>query len=485
MKARMNILVSLLLCCAAVFSCEKPDDGGKDKPSDPRSLTFSEESVTVPYGGGQFRIGVNANFEYEVEVLADWIREDEAAGSTSAVRYFVADGNPTASPREGGIRFSDKADRYYNKEVSVVQEANPNEHVTLKIVDKDATPQTKALLANLWKIADRGWMFGHHDDLWYGRYWYNEPGASDTKAVCGDYPAVFSVDFAEIMDNRYGSSANQIRRRVILEARERGEVILACAHLNNPKTGGDSWDNSSNEVVKEILTEGTSTRTKYLSWLDRLADFALGLKDSEGELVPVILRIYHEHTQGWSWWGSSCTTAQDFIDFWRLTVKYLRDTKGVHNFLYAISPQMDAVYPDARDRLLFRWPGDDWVDFIGMDCYHGTGNSAFISNLEALEALSLAKQKPCGVTEDGLESFTQSDFWSRYLMAPIGEKRISMVTMWRNKYVGNNESDKHYFSVYPGHPSEEDFRKMYSSPRTLFSADLPDMYALPDGYEIK
>jgi hypothetical protein len=57
--------------------------------------------------------------------------------------------------------------------------------------------------------------------------------------------------------------------------------------------------------------------------------------------------------------------------------------------------------------------------------------------------------------------------------------------MWRNKYVGNNESDKHYYSVYPGHPSEDDFRKMYADPRSLFSRDLPDMYTLPEGYEIK
>ena len=280
MRRRMNILVSVLLALATVSSCQKPrpdDPGNKDT----RELSFTVQDLGVEYAGGPFSVGVNANFDYEVSVLCDWIHEDESSTSTAAIRYFVADENPYAAPREGQIRFSDKADRYYNKVVTVTQEASPSEHVALRIVDKDATPQTKALLANLWAIAERGWMFGHHDDLWYGRYWYNEPGGSDTKAVCGDYPAVFSVDFAEIMDNRYGSSANEIRRRVILEARERGEVILACAHLNNPKTGGDSWDNSSKEVVREILTEGTSTRSKYISWLDRLAAFALGLKDSK------------------------------------------------------------------------------------------------------------------------------------------------------------------------------------------------------------
>ena len=481
----MKTVLTLLLALSAAVCCQKPDSGEDPGKKDTRSLEFTQQTLTVDYGGGSFSVGVNANFDYEATILCDWIHEDASRTSTLAIRYYTADENPLNSAREGQIRFADKADRYFNKVVTVTQAANPVQKVTLHIVDKDATPQTKALLANLWDIADRGWMFGHHDDLWYGRYWYNEPGGSDTKAVCGDYPAVFSVDFAEIMDDRHNSSSNEIRRRVILEARERGEVILACAHLNNPKTGGDSWDNSSDQVVREILTEGSATRKKYLTWLDRLADFALSLKDSRGELVPVILRIYHEHTQGWSWWGSSCTTDQEFVALWQFTVRYLRDTKGVHNFLYAVSPQMDGVYQDTRGRLLFRWPGDEWVDFIGMDCYHGTNNSAFISNLDAICALSADKKKPCGVTEDGKESFTEIDFWSRYVLGPVGDRRISMVTMWRNKYVGSNESDKHYFSVYPGHPSEDDFRQMYSSPRSLFSSDLPDMYTLPAGYEIK
>ena len=485
MRTHMHTLLTLLaLTGALVASCEKPKPVDPE-PKDTRHLSFAKDQIDVDYRETGFSVQVDANFDYKVDIQADWIVSDPDKTSTSANQYFIARKNEAAAERTATLRFVDKADRYYAKEVKVTQAANPVEKVALTIVDKDATPETKALFANLWAVADKGWMFGHHDDLWYGRYWYNEPGGSDTKAVCGDYPGVFSVDFAEIMDDRHNNSANEIRRRVILEARERGEVILACMHVNNPKTGGDSWDNSSKEVVKEILTTGTATRTKYLAWLDRLADFALNLKDSRGNLVPVIFRPYHEHTQGWSWWGSSCATQSEFIALWQFTIRYLRDTKGVHNFLYAVSPQMDAVYSDTKDRLLYAWPGDDFVDFIGMDCYHGTNDKAFESNLKTLEALSQEKRKPCGVTEDGKESFTEVDFWTQHLTGPLGAKRISLVTMWRNKYVGNNESDKHYFSVYPGHPSEADFRKMYDDPRSLFSRDLPDMYTLPEGFEIK
>lgn len=41
--------------------------------------------------------------------------------------------------------------------------------VTLSIVDKQATSETKALLANLWDIQKKGFMFGHHADFYMGR----------------------------------------------------------------------------------------------------------------------------------------------------------------------------------------------------------------------------------------------------------------------------------------------------------------------------
>ena len=354
-----TILALLALTGALAASCEKPASV-EPVPTDTRHLNFAKDQIDVDYAETGFSVQVDANFAYRVDIQDDWVVSDPNRTSTAATQYFIARKNEAASPRTATLRFVDQADRYYAKEVKVTQAANPVEKVSLTIVDKDATPETKALFANLWAVAEKGWMFGHHDDLWYGRYWYNEAGNSDTKAVCGDYPAVFSVDFAELMDNRHGDSSNNIRRRVILEARERGEVILACMHLNNPKTGVSAWlqyendQEAAKKAVTEILTDGSATRKTFLEYLDRLADFALNLKDARGNLVPVILRPFHEHTQGWSWWGTSCANDSQFVALWQFTVKYLRDTKGVHNFLYAISPQMDEDYQgNTKARLLY------------------------------------------------------------------------------------------------------------------------------------
>ena len=128
---------------------------------------------------------------------------------------------------------------------------------TLAMVDKNATPETRALQANLWLIQQSGFMFGHHDDLWYGRKWYNVPGRSDTREVCGDYPAVFSFDVAEIMDDRHAAPENAIRRRVAIEAYTQMIELI-----------GDK-DPTTRRLLVDVLMEEEEHADELSDWLTR------------------------------------------------------------------------------------------------------------------------------------------------------------------------------------------------------------------------
>ena len=365
----------------------------------------------------------------------------------------------------------------------------------LTLADPQATAETKALYSNLWAIKDKGFMFGHHDDLWCGRYWIGEEGRSDTKEVCGDYPGVQGVDFAELIDDRYASDPTNNARKLnsVKQAYDMGMVNIVCLHMDNPLTyntpgadhykKGGAWDNTSSQVVKQILTDGSEVQKTYKLWMDRLADIVKNLRGSDGKTIPIILRPYHEHHHTWSWWGASCTTEQEYVDLWRWTVKYLRDTKGVHNAIYAISPQIDNQGTESE--YLLRWPGDEYVDFLGIDCYQGINNLVFTNNLKTLSKISQTKLKPCGVTETGVEGFTKKTYWTENIHAPMTGRKVSLLVTWRNKYVGVDESDKHYFSVYKGHPSEADFVKMYQADNTFFRNDLPDMYKMAENITVK
>jgi mannan endo-1,4-beta-mannosidase len=352
---------------------------------------------------------------------------------------------------------------------------------TLSIVDKSATAETKALYANLWQIGKIAPMFGHHDYPAYGVGWRDTDGGSDVKYVCGDYPALYSADLGGI-DRGESENINSVPverfRTLIKQVYSRGGVIMFCWHQDNPLTGGNAWDNT--KVVDKILTEGSEMNIKYKGWLDNLAAFFGSLRDNSGNLIPVLFRPLHEHTQSWSWWGSSATTDTEFVNFWKFIVNYLRDVKGVHNVLYVISPQMDADYGSATtDRLKFRWPGDEYVDIIGMDCYHGTNTSAFKSNLSYLSSLSVRLKKPVGVTETGIASGRSGDYWTKQIGDPVKGVYCSMVVMWRN------ESVSHAFGPYPGDVSANDFVKMFESKSLKFEKDLPAMYSMPENIEVK
>ncbi len=346
-----------------------------------------------------------------------------------------------------------------------------NQVTELSMVDKLATPETKALYANLWLIQQKGVMFGHHDYPSYGIGWRGDNDRSDVKDLVGDHPAVYSLDMNGI---------NQKKIDFIKAAYKRGGVSMLVWHQGNPLTEGPdtkypvgtAWDNT--KVVDQILQEGSVMNIKYKKRLDDVAEALLSMKDDNGRLIPVIFRPLHEHTQSWNWWGSSATTEDEFISFWKFIIHYLRDIKGVHNVIYAISPQMDDVYNNAKSRLMFRWPGDDYVDLLGMDCYHGRKTEAFISNLKSLSELSSILKKPVGVTETGLENNHTSTYWTEAVLAPLKDNISCMVVAWRN------DNPKHAFGPYIGDTSANDFKVFYRDEHTLFEKDLPNMYVMPN-----
>lgn len=350
------------------------------------------------------------------------------------------------------------------------------EKTILKMVDPDATPETKALYANLWCIGLNGVMFGHHDYPSYGIGWRGDKDRSDVKDIVGSHPAVYSLDMAGINDTKI---------RLIQEAHKRGGVCMLVWHQSNPLTEGPgkkypvgtAWDNT--KVVDQILKEGSPMNLKYKARLDGVAEAFRKMVDEKGRPIPVIFRPLHEHTQTWNWWGSSATTEEEFIAFWRFIVSYLRDTQGIHNVIYAISPQMDAVYKDTEGRLLFRWPGDEWVDFIGMDCYHGRNTKAFESNVKALVEVRELKHKPVGVTETGLENNHKADYWTQDVLRVLRGEPCAMVVAWRN------DNPRHAYGPYPSDVSAEDFKRFAADEWTLLERDLPDMYSMPKNVTVK
>ncbi len=347
-------------------------------------------------------------------------------------------------------------------------------------VDKNATKETRALYSNLHKLAGTGILFGHQHATEYGHGWFGDPDRSDVKSVTGSHPAVIGVDFSGLS----GQPSNQIEkeevrlRKVITETYKRGGLTTVSWHFNNPLSGGGFyWNDSISIASVRQLIPGAPSHDTYKAILRRIGLFLKSVKGEKGEPVPMIFRPFHELDGSWFWWGKKHCSPDEIKQLWRFTVHFLRDSMQVHQLLYAFSP--DCTFTSEAE-FLERYPGDNYVDMVGMDNYADFGRNGRYNLDAARKKLLIVQQyanrrgKLAALTETGLESIPDAAWWTESLLKTISSPglKLSYVLVWRN----DSRSSTHYYAPYPGHSSETDFLRFYAVPETIFEKQLPDLY---------
>lgn len=339
--------------------------------------------------------------------------------------------------------------------------------------DKKSTVATRQLYKRLQKLSSQGVMFGHQDDLASGVDWKELDGRSDTQEITGDFPAVFGWDLGLLEVNKVRNfdyvSFDKIRGYII-KTSQSGGINTISWHSNNPSNPSQMVRTvkGSPPAISALFSDSVLLEN-YKGWLDKIAGFMLSLKASDGTLVPIIFRPFHENTGSWFWWGKDQCTAEEYIRLWRFTVDYLRHTKHVHNLLYAYSTDRFR----SEQEYLERYPGDGYVDILGFDCYASasdTNGTRFRQEagdmIAILKKLGIKKKKVLAFTETGAKLVPQGDWWTKSLLPVLRDSHLSYVLLWRN---GSRTS---HWGAYAGHPSAPDFLKFYENNITLFENDV-------------
>lgn len=336
------------------------------------------------------------------------------------------------------------------------------------LTDTQATPETEYLFNRIKAIAEQGYAFGHQDATAYGMGWKNEGKAyrSDVNDVVGDYPAVYGFDIGHLeLGNEQNLDTVNFKQMkyLIRKAHKAGGIVTLSWHADNPISGGSSWDTTA--VVKHII-KGGSVHTPYRAWLLRVADFLNDLKDKKGNTIPVVFRPYHEMNGSWFWWGEGNSTPEEYKTLWRETVDILSKEFGVHNLIYAYSPN---GLNDPEDYLRY-YPGDDYVDMLGIDIYqHGTTED-FTKQLETdialLKKIAGEKDMPYALTEVGLNMIPVSDWWTQILDKQLANTGIAWALFWRNAW------PDHYYAPFTRQGSSEDFVRFKNLPHILFLEEV-------------
>lgn len=397
------------------------------------------------------------------------------------------------------------------------------------LVDAEAIEATKQLYAYLKAVGESdSVIFGHQNDT------HHKAGSgdtnSDTKDVTGSISGVVGIDALSLTGNEAGNvgaewDKSQSERvaavaKLTREAAAEGALITLSAHMPNfelidqrvkafEKNGGDTSDTLgywvaedgtktynfsgytpntvSGNVVARIMP-GQDLNYLYTAYLDMIAEYA---KAVEGDGITILFRPFHENTGSWFWWGAAQCDEQSYINLYRYTVDYLKETKGVHNMIYVYGPGSEA---ENTTEYAARYPGDAYVDMVGYDMYHSTptadNEATYLANIhrqnEILKSFATAHNKLYAITETGVANDSKAllkkdnevkDWYNQLLEQISADGGICYFLVWANW--GENDAFYTPFvksvnedgSIH-GHEMLDEFIKFYNDGRSVFASDM-------------
>lgn len=341
------------------------------------------------------------------------------------------------------------------KKISVVLAA------MLMSVGIGAQTPARELVKRLQKLQKKGIMLGHQDSPVYGTTWKWDNGRSDVLETVGDYPAVMGFDLGKIElgsdENLDGVPFERMRREIIAHYL-RGGIVTLSWHPWNPVTGENAWD-SSGEAVKDVLYGGSQYR-KFEGWLETVAAFINSLQTPDGQRIPVIFRPWHEMNGGWFWWGAKSCTAEEYINLFTFTHHKLVDQYRCNNIVWAWSPNLSDVKTEAA--FMERYPGNQYVDLIGVDIYEFDNNDAAYSKnlketLDVLVSVASKEHKLAALTEIGCRGIGKKTDWFMNTLWPVlRQYKLSYVLFWRNDW---QKPEEESYLPATGDEAAPDFKK--------------------------
>lgn len=210
------------------------------------------------------------------------------------------------------------------------------------------------------------------------------------------YPALFGQDFGFDAGGMWDGI--NFRQRVVDEAIRRhaeGFIITLMWHAVRPTEDEPvTFERSirgelTDAEWQELVTPGTPLNERWKSQVDVIAWF---LKQLRAAHVPVIWRPYHEMNADWFWWGKK-PGPNGYRALYRMLFDRFVRFHGLDNLLWVYNA--NEVRPGV-DPYAAYYPGNDVVDILATDVYHGDYGGSDYADL-----LALAQDKPIALGEVG------------------------------------------------------------------------------------
>jgi mannan endo-1,4-beta-mannosidase len=227
------------------------------------------------------------------------------------------------------------------------------------ISDPEATPEAIALLARLDDSYGKGTLLGV----------YSDEDARYAQQTTGLRPAIMGGDLIDYATTPIAHGTHPVETERLLADARAGYTITLSWHWRPPlgvldkvmPNGDDArWYTSfytratTFDLTTAMRDENSPERIALIKDIDLIA---AQLKRLQAAGVPVLWRPLHEAQGRWFWWGAK--GPKPFVWLWQFTYNRLVHEDGVHNLVWVFTSGDDPAW----------YPGDAYVDIIGIDAY--------------------------------------------------------------------------------------------------------------------
>lgn len=290
-------------------------------------------------------------------------------------------------------------------------------------VNPNASPEAvsmlKFLLHNFGKTTFAG-QFQSEDKL----YSDNSSDIAYIKKITGKYPAVYGNDLIDYSPSRvaFGGSSKAVQDVISYYKNEKGMITLTWhwnAPTDLPNTTEQPWwsgfyTRATTFDIEYVMAHPESDRYELL--IRDIDAIAVQLKKLQDENIPVLWRPLHEAEGAWFWWGAKGPEACKKL--WILLYDRLTNHHQINNLIW--------VWTTTDSPQALSWyPGDEYVDILGVDIYLNNGDygvsSTMFDNLRNMfEGRKLLTMSENGTLPDPEKLFTHEAYWS-YFCTWVGE----------------------------------------------------------------
>ncbi|MCI1779121.1 MAG: glycoside hydrolase family 26 protein [Bacteroidales bacterium] len=245
----------------------------------------------------------------------------------------------------------------------------------------------------------------------------------------GKYPAITCFDFINSTRDYFWAPSYD---ELITNAEQwwnNGGIVACMWHWRDPSGVTDQFycqsdnDEYTTFDAAKIFDTSSDEYKAIISDIDTIAGY---LKQLQEKGIPVLWRPMHEaegsyRWGAWFWWGNGTgDRAADCVQLWKVLYDRLVNYHKLNNLIWVWTVSLDNSDYLWYDDIKKWYPGDDYVDFLGIDIYddnvkHGSHIDFFKKVASLGNYKKMVTLAETGYIPDPDEMLSNGDKWSYFM----------------------------------------------------------------------